>query len=193
MHPSLMRWMLRPEPTGRRRFAAAYLNAAAGTAVFLIIFGITMLATDSCQRDPVTGAACLAVYFRGVVLAIIGGLLATLGFAIFLKLGLRFAIGLVALAAPVVLIIQLLSLSGVHPWPYALAVLAGVPAAAAWFTGRLFAPSSPHPPRGHKIPHINGVSWRLESAGVSEVARIARQNAAADQQVADTPHKSAVY
>lgn len=183
VHPSLMRWMLRPEPAGPRRVAAAYLDAAAGVATFLIVVRITVLVTDHCQRDPITGAACLAGYFRGVGLAIIGGLLVTVGLAIFLKLGLRFAIGLLGLAAPVLLIGQLLSLAGA-PWPYALIALAAVPALAAWLTARLFP--TPDPARGQIIPHFDGVSWRVDP---SQVRTRTGGTGSGDRLVADTPHK----
>lgn len=137
VHPALMRWALREEPTGRRRLAAAYLTAAAGAATGLVIIGITLLATRHCQTTGGADLGCIGWFFRGFGLSIVGGVVATAGLAIFIKLGFRYVAGLLAFAAPVLLIGQLLSILGAEPGRYVLFALVGVPAAASWLSARV--------------------------------------------------------
>lgn len=143
VHPALMRWALREEPTGRRRLAAAYLTAAAGAATGLVIIAITLLATRHCQTTGGAGLGCIGWFFRGFGLSFVGGVVVSAGLAIFIKLGFRYVAGLLAFAAPVLLISQLLSIFGAEPKPYVLFALVGVPAAASWLSARLrTAPAS---------------------------------------------------
>lgn len=137
VHPSLMRWALREEPTGRRRLALAYLTAAVGAVTSLVIIGITLVLTRQCQATEGAEPGCLAGFFHGLCLSIIGGLVVTSGLAAFIKLGLRYVAGLLAFAAPVLLIAQLLSILGTESGQYVLAALVGVPAAASWLSARL--------------------------------------------------------
>lgn len=135
--PSLMRWELRPEPAGRRRLAAAYLAAACGAAAGSTILGLTVVVARQCRSGGPDGFGCMASFFHGLGLAVIGGLVVTLGVAILLKLGVRFVLALLALAAPVLLAGQLFSILGIESRPYALIALVGVPAAAAWLSARV--------------------------------------------------------
>ena len=144
-HPSLMRWALRDEPAGRHRFVIAYLTVAAGTGTSLVIMGITVLTTRSCQFVSGVDPGCMAGFFHGLGLSILGGLTVTCGLAVFVKLGLRFVAGLLALAAPVLLITQLFSIFGAEPRPYVLIALIGVPAAASWLSGLLRPDPDPQP------------------------------------------------
>lgn len=144
-HPSLLRWALHPEPAGRRRLVAAYLTATAGLVAALIVLGITYLVVRQCQTGGATGFGCMSPFFRGLGVSIIAGLVVTVGASVVVKLGLRFVLGLLAFAAPVLLVTQLLSILGVESRPYALIVLAGVPAAASWISGRMLREPQPSP------------------------------------------------
>ena len=146
VHPSLARWALREQPTGRRRVVAAYLTATAGAATSIVIIGITLLSTRHCQVTGGADLGCLAGFFHGLGLSIIGGLIVTSGLAVFLKLGLRYLAALLALVAPVLLIAQLLALFGVEARPYALIALVGVPAVAGWLAGRMVDTARPDQP-----------------------------------------------
>lgn len=148
--PSLLRWELRPEPAGRRRLALGYAAAASGTAVGTAVLGVTIMVTRQCRSTGSDGFGCMAPFFHGLGLSIVGGLIATLTVAILLKLRLRFVLALLALAAPVLMATQLLSIFGVEPRPYALIAMVGVPAAASWISARLLPdqPSAPPAPEG---------------------------------------------
>lgn len=137
VHPSLMRWALRPEPAGRRRLALAYLIAALGSAAAAIVLGITLLVTRQCQVGTPSGFGCMTPFFDGIGFSILAGLLVAAGFSVFVRLGVRFVAGLVAVAAPVLMISQLLSILGVESRPYALIALLSVPAVASWVSGRV--------------------------------------------------------
>lgn len=150
VHPSLARWALREQPTGRHRVALAYLTAAVGAAISLVIIGVTLLSTRHCQLTGGANLGCLAGFFHGLGLSVIAGLIVVSGLAVFIKLGLRFVAGLLAFAAPVLLCAQLLSILGVEPRPYVLVALVGVPAAASWLSERLHSapaagPAAPSP------------------------------------------------
>jgi len=136
-----MRWVLRPAPAGRRRLAASYLTAAAGAAVGLSILAITVVTHRSCRATggigAVVGSGCLSSYFHGIELAILGCTVVILGLSIFTKLGVRYAATLAAITAPVLLITQLLALTGGAPGSYALLALIVVPAAASWLSARM--------------------------------------------------------
>lgn len=135
--PSLMRWELRPEPAGRRRLGAAYLAAASGAAAGSATLGLTVLVARQCRSGGPDGFGCMAPFFHGLGLSIVACLVVTLGFAVLLKLGLRFVLALLALAAPVLLAAQLLSILGLESRPYALIAMLGVPAGAAWLSARV--------------------------------------------------------
>lgn len=151
VHPSLMRWALRPEPAGRRRLILAYLTAAAGSLAGLIIFGITLLVSRHCQLSGSAGPGCLATFFRGFGLSIIVGAIVTVGVSIIVKLGLRYVLSLLAVTAPVLCSTQLLSLTGVESRPYALIALVAVPAVAAWISRRLLRGPQPRIPSRAEI------------------------------------------
>lgn len=143
VHPSLMRWVLRPAPVGRHRLAVAYLTAAAGSVVGLLIFAVGLRVAHRCQvaqgqgQDPVDGFSCLSPLFHGIGLAVVACAVVTLGLSIFTKLGIGYVAGLVAFTAPVLLVTQLLSIFGAEPRPYALIALLAVPAAASGLTALL--------------------------------------------------------
>lgn len=137
VNPSLLRWELRPEPAGRRRLAAAYVAAASGAAAGSAVIGLTLLAGRHCRSTGTDGFGCMAPFFQGLGLSILAGLVVTLGLSFLLKLGLRFVMTLLALAAPVLLVTQLLSILGIESRPYALIAMAAVPAAAAWISARV--------------------------------------------------------
>src|SRR5690242_6804886 len=111
LHPSMLRWSLRPGPVGFRRLAASYLAVAAGTLAALFIVGITVLVSRHCQVGA-NGFGCLSWYFRGLGLAVLGGLAVILTVSIILKLKLRFFLSLLAIVAPVLLVARLLQLAG---------------------------------------------------------------------------------
>ncbi|GAB3922717.1 hypothetical protein GCM10011575_43630 [Microlunatus endophyticus] len=141
MHPSLMRWVIRPAPDGRRRLAAAYLTAAAGAGVGLSILATTVFARGYCRAPDgngiLAGLECLSSYFHGIELSILGCTAVVLGLSILTKLGVRYAVTLVAITAPVLLITQLLALTAGVPGPFALLALVAVPAAASWLSARM--------------------------------------------------------
>lgn len=161
VNPSLLRWELRPEPAGRRRLAAAYLVAASGAAAGSAVIGVTLLAGRHCRSGGPDSFGCMAPFFQGLGLSIIAGLVVTLGLSILVKLGLRFVLSLLALAAPVLLISQLLSILGIESRPYALSAMAAVPAAAAWISARVLrdqpqktARRSADQPAGLRFPRV---------------------------------------
>ncbi len=128
---ALLEWTLRPRPTGRRRFAFAYLVAAAGVTVAALIVGITALLGDNCATG---GFGCLGLFFRGIALAAVLGLAILLGLSLLAKLGWMYFLGLMAFAPPLILVgVGLVDL-GLPAMPFTLLALTGVPAVAAWFS-----------------------------------------------------------
>lgn len=150
--PSLLRWELRPEPVGRRRLTAAYLAAASGAAAGSAVVGTTILVTRQCRSGGPDGFGCMAPFFHGLGLAVIAGLIVTLGVAVLMKLGVRFVLTLLALAAPVLLATQLLAILGTEPRPYALIAMVAVPAAAAWISARVLRDQPPRTVRPARRP-----------------------------------------
>jgi hypothetical protein len=143
----MLRWSLRPGPTGIRRLAASYLAVAAGTLAALVIVGITVLVSRHCQVGA-GGFGCLSWYFRGLGLAVLGGLAVILTVSIVVKLRLRFFLSLLAIVAPALLVARVLQLTGLDVTPYAVVALAGAPALASWLSGRQVLPDPVVPSPG---------------------------------------------
>jgi hypothetical protein len=128
-----LRWQLHPRPTGRRRFAAAYLTALSATAISSVIISLAHLMSTSCSTQ---GIACLSVYFRGIGIGVVAGVGALLAGTIMLKLGGRFFLVLAA-SIPLVALIAALLHATPLAWPAMIIFASAVPAAATWLSEKL--------------------------------------------------------
>jgi hypothetical protein len=151
VYPALLRWSLRPSPTGLRRFAAGYLAAAAGALVALVVLGVAILASRDClPGGGASGFGCQSSNLRSLGLAVLGGVAATLAFSMVTKLGLRYFSSLLAAGVSVLVVAGLLQIAGLDVMPYAVVIMAGAPALAAWITNRGAVPDSALPTRRNR-------------------------------------------
>jgi hypothetical protein len=132
VHPAIIRWTLRPEPSGRRRLALAYACCAAGGAVAITVLAITSRAAGRCTDQ---GFGCLSIFFRGVGTAVLLGLITLLACVAISKLGLLFLLAVIGFGVALSLVgVRLIQL-GAPVLPTLLVLLVGVPGLASAYSG----------------------------------------------------------
>lgn len=129
--PVILGWMLRPRPSGTRRYVAGYLCVGAATVVATMIIAIFIRLAAHCTVD---GFGCLALIFRGYLLGGVIGLLVLITGAIMTKLGLGYVLATAGSAVPIMVAGLLLDPFLAGALPIAVAILAAVPAIAARVT-----------------------------------------------------------
>lgn len=129
--PRILGWMLRPRPSGLRRYVAGYGCVAAGVAAVTMIMMIFDRQASRCTAD---GFGCLGWIFRGQLVGGLVGLLIVIGGAIVTKLGLGYVLALLGTTVPIIVLGVLLSPLLPAALPLAVVILAGVPAGAARLT-----------------------------------------------------------
>ena len=131
LHPRILGWLLRPLPSGNRRYVIGYLCVAGAAAVStMIILGFGYAA----RHCTAAGFGCLSLFVRGIIVATAAGAAVLIGTAIYTKLGGLFIALVIALSLLLLAVAALLGQVSAVVEPFVAVGLLGVPAFAAWCT-----------------------------------------------------------